>query len=244
MMTAIPHPRWSMIQWFRALATVACSVSLCAAQPQERMPLRDAPAGTVLRDDDDGLVEVVPLGGQALQRLSAKRFHGGDVLPEPRVHLVFLGQGWAGPEAEGRQRKLREEMVGFGVSERFAGLRRYGLQNASFPVVTDLPVPLEPARLGDLGIQRALHAALLLGRIPPPTANSIYVVFPSPGMECTLGGRRAGKDFCAYHSSFHGDQGLVHYVVVPHAEPVDEVAEAAREALTLRILNPDGRGWY
>lgn len=209
-----------------------------------KLPLQDAPAQTVLVDDDDGKVEIVPVA--SVQAPSGPRvFHGGAILAAPRVSTLYVGGAWSAHQAA--MRRLQEGVVAFGVSERFAALKPQGLSAFSFPVVNEgiAPVAASPAAaVSDLGLQHLLHAALAQGKLSAPGEHSVVVLFLAPGLQSTLNGKASGEAFLAYHSWYHDQAGRVRYVAVPYGTSVEATQQAAEEALTRAILNPDGTGWY
>ncbi len=229
---------------FNASLMLPCVLALPLAAQSGRMPLQDAPVHTVLADDDDGRVEIVPPAEPAAG--PTRTFHGGAVLAAPRVSTLFLGTAWSAPAQAGRLRQLNGAVVAFGVSERFAALKPFGLTAFSFPVAEEGVVPFQPQAPGvtDLALQHFLHAALRQGRLAAPGPHAVVVVFLAPGLRATLGGKAAGEAFLAYHSAYHDEAGLVRYVVVPSGGSVEATSRAAEQALTAAILNPDGDGWY
>jgi hypothetical protein len=222
----------------------ACSAASGFAQApaSAKIPLQDAPAHTVLVDDDDGKVEIVPPAG--IQAPSAARtFHGGALLAAPRVSTLYMGNAWMG--RQDTLWKLQSGLVAFGVSERFAALKPQGLSVFSFTVVNEgiAPAAAVPS-ISDLGIQHFLHGALGGGRLASPAEHSVTVLFLAPGLQSTLNGKTSGDAFLAYHSWYQDQTGRVRYVVVPFGASVEATQEAAERALTQAILNPDGTGWY
>ena len=208
-----------------------------------RMPLQGVPAHRVLVDDDDGKVEIVPSGDASE---AVRTFHGGAVLASPRVYTIYYGNAWSSPAQAAPMRRMHEGVTAFGVSERFAALKPQGLDAFSFPVVNEGVAPAAPslASVSDLGLQHFLHGALRQGRLHPPTGNSLVVIFLAPGLRSTLNGKPDGQAFQAYHSAYHDEAGLMRYVVVPFGASEESTRNAAEQAITAAILNPDGDGWY
>jgi hypothetical protein len=233
-----------MTDFLKALRLLPAALVLpLAATPPSRMPLQDTPAHTVLTDDDDGRVEIVP---PVEAPAPARTFHGGAVVGAPRVATLFLGTAWSTPAHATAMRQLNADVVAFGVSERFAALKAQGLHAFSFPVAEEGVLPFLPQApvVSDLALQHFLHTALRQGRLAAPTPEAVAVVFLAPGLKLTLGGKANGEAFLAYHSAYHDDAGLVRYVVVPFGASAGATGRAAEQALTAAILNPDGDGWY
>lgn len=213
------------------------------AAGQGRMPLQHAPARTVLTDDDDGKVEIVP---PVAAPDAVRSFHGGAVLAAPRVTTLFVGSAWSKPSNRPLMGRLGDALVAYGVSERFSALKGFGLKAFSFPVVSGgvLPTAQEQKVLPDLGAQHLLHQALGLGRLDAPAPDDVVVLYLAPGLASSLNGQPSGTAFQAYHSIYHDEAGAVRYVVVPMAATEAATVKAAEQALTAAILNPDGDGWY
>jgi len=220
-------------------------LALPLAAQGARMPLQDAPAHRVLVDDDDGKVEIVPSGG-ATSPDAVRKFHGGAILASPRIYTIYYGSAWSSPQHAAPMRRMSDGMTAFGVSERFAALKPQGLDAFSFPVVNEGIAPTLPSvtSVSDLGLQHFLHGALRQGRLHPPTGDSLVVVFLAPGIRSTLGGKPDGAAFQAYHSAYHDEAGLMRYVVVPFGASEESTRNAAEQAITAAVLNPDGDGWY
>ncbi|HEU4950311.1 MAG TPA: hypothetical protein VFT46_00045, partial [Holophagaceae bacterium] len=141
---------------------------------QGRMPLQHAPVRTVLTDDDDGKVEIVPPRAVAGPE-AVRTFHGGAILAAPRVTTLFVGAAWSAPEHRPLMTRLGDALVAYGVSERFAGMKGFGLTAFSFPVVSGgiLPTAPDQKALPDLGAQHLLHRALGLGRLEAPDRDAV-----------------------------------------------------------------------
>jgi hypothetical protein len=202
--------------------------------------LESAPKGTVVFDDDDWRVQVIPR--QAVAARDAT-FHGGPVIARGLVQAVFLGSGW-------RQKANREKENGV-----LEGLRGHA-QAADFPAKSE-PGAWEPhglaledpaadpvagERITGLEIQARLDT--LLSGAGPIEAGAVYVVFLAPGLGTTLGPKHSEKDFAAYHNHFHAANGVVHYVVVPFDADSSRWLAAARQSLHQALINPEGNGWY
>ena len=220
-------------------------LALPLAAQGARMPLQDAPAHRVLVDDDDGKVEIVPPASSVAPE-AIRKFHGGAILVSPRIYTVYYGTAWSSAQHAAPMRRMNDGVTAFGVSERFAALKPQGLEVFSFPVVNEGIAPTLPSAtsVSDLGLQHFLHGALRQGRLHPPTGDSLVVIFLSPGIRSTLNGKPDGPAFQAYHSAYHDEAGLMRYVVVPFGASEESTRNAAEQAITAAILNPDGDGWY
>src|SRR5207244_1489281 len=104
--------------------------------------LENAPAGTVVFDDDGGRAQVIPRQVVPKHEIS---FHGGPVLQGASIQALFLGSGWRTAEHRGKESGALAGLIG-GSAER-TGL-----------VQEDLLDPLENRSVSDLEVQRRLDA--------------------------------------------------------------------------------------
>jgi hypothetical protein len=231
---------------FATLAlTLIGGSALQAAQSAQPQPaavpavLESAPKGTVILDDDDWRVQIIPR-----QKVAGRdaTFHGGPVITHGLVQVVFLGSGW-------REKANREKENGV-----LEGLR--GAQAADFPAKSGAGAwesqglaledpaadPVAGERITGLEIQARLDN--LLSGAGPIESSSVYVVFLAPGLGTTLGPQHSEKDFAAYHNHFQGANGVVHFVVVPFDADSSRWLAAAGQSLHHALINPEGTGWY
>jgi hypothetical protein len=152
---------------------------------------------------------------------------------------IFLGAAWGDQQARTRQTRLPD----------FAGNRSElaltELQNHNVEVIPVAPrvedfSDLSKSPVNDLTIQRKLVEMLGNHAIPPPAANTIYVIFLAPGITSTLGASKAGIDYAAYHNLLHLDTSEVRYAVVPYQENADRHSAAALQVFVNTAFNPTG----
>jgi hypothetical protein len=213
------------------------------AQPQVAAApavLESAPKGTVIVDDDDGRVQIVPRQKVAGQ---AAAFHGGPVITQGLVQAVFLGSGWREKANREKENGLLEGLRGPAKPADFPAKSGAGAWEAHGLALEDPAAdPVAGERITGLEIQTRLDT--LLSGAGPIDASSVYVVFLAPGLGTTLGGQHSEKDFAAYHNHFHAANGVVHYVVVPFDADSTRWLAAARQSLHQALINPEGNGWY
>lgn len=211
--------------------------------PSTPAPILEAmPDGTTLRDDDDGLVEIVPL--RDVTRPEATH-HGGPVVTEAKVRVVFLGSAWRDEGTRSRQSKAGEAVTALGKAGELARLARQGIVRLDLHGTShDFLDPVDGKRISDLDIQRRLDQ-LLSGRdLTGSEKDAVYLILLGPGLESTLGVSRSGRDFAAYHNYFHASSGLVRYAVVPYHADAAVWSAALRRSLTQTVVNPEGNAWY
>lgn len=208
-------------------ALIATAVSAAPPQkaPRPAAVLDDAPAGTVVMDDDDGRVQIVPRRAVAPR---APTYHGGPVIAHEALRALFLGSGWRQAGRTGAARALDL-------------LTRDGVP----PLVREDPLdPPAGDRISDLEIQARL-AEWVEGRAAEPLdQDAVFVVFLAPGLRSTLGASTAEHDYAAYHNHFHAAPGAVRYVVVPYDQDTQRWLHSTRQSLLQALINPDGNGWY
>ena len=222
---------------------LSLGLTMGPAFPQEAerkapLVLENAPAGTVLVDNDGGRVQIVPPAAVPQGRL---RHHGGLVLTAPEVEVVFLGSAWGEPSMRATQERVLEHLGSFGRSREYQTLQGYGLRSGHLPVTRtdDFGDPAKGVTITDLEIQARLSA---LGGAKGK--DSVYLVLLAPGLESMLGRSAAGKDFLAYHNHFFAEGGPVHYAVVPFRAESHKWLSSTTAALVQTVVNPQGTAWY
>src|SRR5262245_53064351 len=199
-------------------------------------------------DDDGGRVFIVRRG-QTLD-MSSLKFHGGEIIRQPRQVSIFLGNGWSDPSKRRREASLAATLTGLVGSAEGAELERRGVTNLALE-------PLQYEELGqfesradgdksvsDLDIQQVLSVLLQDRRIVQPDESNLYTVFLSSDLQSTIGGLLGRKHYLAYHNFFHVDAGQVRYVVVPFESNRKAARAVAAQGLVKAILDPVGNGWF
>ncbi|MFY9822843.1 MAG: hypothetical protein WAM82_15790 [Thermoanaerobaculia bacterium] len=228
-----------------ALTLIGGAVSQAAQNPQPHAPaapaiLEAAPKGTVIRDDDDWRVQIVPRQAVAGQEAT---FHGGPVISHGVVQAIFLGSGWREKANREKENGVMEALRGH--AQAADPLAKYGAgawEPHGLALEDPAADPVAGERITGLEIQARLET--LLSGTDLIDASSVYVVFLAPGLGTTLGPQHSEKDFAAYHNLFHGANGVVHYVVVPFDADSSRWLAAARQSLQQALINPEGTGWY
>lgn len=196
-----------------------------------------------LFDDDGGRVFVVRRDGGALAGL---RYHGGEVIAEPRQYNIFLGGAWSEPGLRRREATFSNLLSTAGAGADQLPLDGYGVRNVYAPSESREQAFDFPAggTVSDLQVRAALEGMFRSGAIRGPDADTVYVVFLPPGVNSKLGEMLGGKHYAAYHNFFHAEQGEVRYAVVVFEPQSKQAGQAAARALLEAALNPTGGGWY
>ena len=221
------------------LTLLAATASVAATAPQDRAArvLAATPGLITLGDDDGGRVEIFRHG----QVPRALTHHGGEVVHDPSIQLVFLGN-WSAPSATSRKAELRRRIEQISSSDSFQSLAAHDVRTTGM-LISSRDVEATGS-LNDLRVQSRIDAAMTAGSLPLRDENAVHLIFLAPGLRSTLGNHAAGSDYSAYHSHVQIHDVNVRYVVLPFEEDLERASAAARETLMRAILNPDGDGWY
>jgi hypothetical protein len=200
---------------------------------QQRGPADDVryPADVVV-DEDGGRVRLYR-GGDAI---GDPMFHGGPVIEEPSVQVIFVGDRW---EADGK-RPVMNMVRRINSDSRFEQLSRFGVQ--TFGMRTDSrQIAGTGDDMTDLDVQRALATAVESGRIQHLDENTVYVVVLDPETNASIASQR---DWSSYHSQFHPNELAMRYVVVRGGLDRERMGEAISASLFRALVNPAGNGWF
>lgn len=199
--------------------------------------LAETPGLITLADDDGGRVEVFRHGGTARDLT----FHGGAIIREPMVEMIFLGD-WTAPSAAARKAGLQREVGRISTSESFQSISARGVRTTGL-LLTSRELPAN-GTLNDLHIQAKLDAGMTDGSLPLRDENVVHLIFLAPALQSVLRSSHPGRDYHSYHSHVQLQDINVRYVVVPWDDDQGRMTEAATQSLLHAIVNPDGDGWY
>lgn len=211
--------------------TFGTSAAVVEIQGEPQMEFEPVWPADMVRDDDGGRVRVYR-GGDPLGDV---RFHGGPVLEDPAVRLLFAGD-WSDDE----MRASAEAAAELNRDERVRELDRYGVRTFGFRVDGGR-ISMPAGETNDLDVQRALLAEVEAGRIQHVDANVVYVVLVSPATDPTLAGNR---DWLSYHSQFHPTELPMRYVVVRGGMDRARQREAMLASVARALVNPAANGWF
>jgi hypothetical protein len=124
----------------------------------------------------------------------------------------------------------------------------------------DLSYPNKNQPLTDRSIETALQADILSGKLKPPDANRLYIVYVEPGVTVQV---KPGVDsvhsFLGYHSYFIGSDARGHtapivYAVIPYQgganahdprfTPFDGSTQVTSHELAEAATDPMFTGWF
>jgi hypothetical protein len=216
-----------------AIATMIIASGAIADEPRAPRILVDKPGLVTTLDNDGGRVELYARNHAA----RTLEFHGGAVVSEPLVELLFVGT-WE----KSRVELIRQSADHISATDDFQSTHERGVKATALPITTRTLAGRD--RMNDLDVQSMIDRAIENGSLPSRNDDTIYVLFLSPSISSTLGEKSAGTDYASYHSHFHSHDVNVRYVVVPFHEDLNVMNQAATASLIRAIINPDGDGWY
>ena len=182
----------------------------------------------MVEDNDGGRVQVFRGHNASTEVL----YHGGAVIEEPRLRVVFAG----GVDASSRASALAAVRA-FTHDTRNRDLERYGVRTAAVTIDSD-DVVFDARGANDLDIQRMLANAVESGRIQHLDDSVITIVVVPADAQIAVG---TTTDWSSYHSLFHPTEIGMPYVVVK-AGPT--LRDAMFASVARAMIDPKGDGWY
>jgi hypothetical protein len=186
----------------------------------------------VIRDEDGGRIRVYRGGdylGDAL-------FHGGAVVEDPSINVVFVGDHWDAAHRGPVIQAVRQ----INANTSFRELDRYGVKTFGMRV-NSLQVGGSTQDLTDLDVQRLLASSIEAGRIQHVDENAIYLVMLDPQMDASVA---ADRNWLSYHSEFHPTDLPMRYVVARGRLEAPALREAINASVYRALVNPAGNGWF
>lgn len=189
-------------------------------------PAAELPADMV-EDNDGGRVEIYR-GGNAVRDVL---YHGGAVIEQPRLRVVFAGNLDAATRASAI---AAARTLTFDARNR--ELERYGIRTAA--VTIDSEDTVLDSGANDLDVQRLLARAVESGRIQHLDENVITIVVVPAEAQIAVG---TTTDWSSYHSLFHPTELAMPYVVVKAGL---SLRDAMFASVARAMINPKSDGWY
>lgn len=225
------HPVLDIVFGASAMGAETSLESETSLENDEPVAPQIARPADMVRDDDGGLVRVYR-GGDALANLL---FHGGPVIEDPSVHLLYAG-AWTDQDARSVSTMARR----IDADAQFRELDRYGVRHFGFRVGAR-KLALAGPDVTDLDVQRALLNEVEAGRIQHVDPNAVYIVMLDETMSASVGQTR---DWFSYHSQFHPTELPMRYVVVRGGLDRAGQRNALSASLSRALVNPAGDGWF
>lgn len=226
--------------------TFGTSAMSPATQSEDEPALEPRWPDDMVLDNDGGRVHVYR-GGDGL---SDVLFHGGSVVENPSLQVVFAGNDWSD---EARASVLTAAR-GISSDARFTQLWRYGVRTTGLLVGSSRVIPEKAiaqraehradhdaeGEITDLDVQRSLAQAVESGQIQHVDPDTVYVVMLDRGA-ASVGSTR---DFLSYHSEFHPTEQPMRYVVVRAGLSPEQLREAMTTSVYRALVNPAGNAWF
>lgn len=225
---------------------IAFTGSIIQSEPGVVAEATHPPVGLpadMVEDNDGGRVRVFR-GGEPIGEVL---YHGGAVIEQPRLRIVFAGDGWS----EKERSMAIDAARSIAVDSRFAQLERYGVRTSTLTLDDD-GARVRPARFmagshvaesadalaNDLDVQRLLSNAVESGRIQHLDENVVTVVMVPADSKLLVG---TTGDWSSYHSLFHPTELAMPYVVVKGGP---SLRESMFSSVARAIIDPSGDGWF
>jgi hypothetical protein len=181
-------------------------------------------------EDNDGGRAQVYRGRNAVT--AEVLYHGGEVIEQPRLRVVFAGE----LDAASRARAVAAARA-LAADSRVGELERYGVRTGGVTIDSDDAV-LDSVGGTDLDIQRLLANAVGSGRIQHFDDSVITVVVVPADARIAVG---TTTDWSSYHSLFHPTETGMPYVVVKAGPALRDSMSAS---VARAMIDPKGDGWY
>ncbi len=165
----------------------------------------------------------------------AVTFHGGVVLPHVQAQAVYIGSEWASTPGKAKVQALDGFLSYLVQSPYMDALTSAGYnvgRGTASPGVIDNLTLNKSYYLTDAQIQKDIQAEIKAGKVQPPDANRVYVVYVEPGVAVAgSDGSDSITSFLGYHAAFGGHTASgqaidIHYVVVPYPGGYDPSARS------------------
>lgn len=197
-------------------------------------------------DNDGGRVHVYR-GGEGLNGVL---FHGGSVVENPSLQVVFAGNDWSDEARESVMTMAR----GINSDARFTDLWKYGVRTTGLLIGSSRVFPEGTAprfreresdraiqrEVTDLDVQRSLAQAVESGAIQHVDRDTVYVVM----LDRESASVGSTRDFWSYHSQFHPSDLPMRYVVVRGGLSPEQLREAMMTSVYRALVNPAGNAWF
>jgi hypothetical protein len=141
-------------------------------------------------------------------------YHGGPVISNVKVFTVFWGSSIQ------NQSNINAFYTAVTQSAHFDWLNEYNtpkqtIGRGSFVGSAVDQNPPSAKSLSDADIQKELARLINTGKVPPPDADMLYMLYFPAGVSIDMDGNLSCQQFCAYHGSFKNAGKNVYYGVMP-----------------------------
>lgn len=207
---------------------LSLAVLLCACGGAESTPDQTGQTDELIQAGTPHLLPLDQGGPGNTAAATHLDYYGGRVLANVEVVAVFWGASVNG--------EVMNEMPGFysavTQSSYFDWLSEYDTDRAavsgdpgtqqkigrgSLKGAFTISPKHDGTSVTDALIERELSAQIKAGKLPKPSADTIYLISFPPGVQIDLGGSRSCESggFCAYHSTFKRGGKTIAYGVLP-----------------------------
>ena len=217
-------------------------------------------------EHDRDAIRIVPLHvpGTVLQPTpeaapapaAALTYRNGPLLSAVQVFTIFWGSAWTrAPQAPmiGQLNQFFDFILTSALIDQLTEYRvpTYPIKHGTRIGTVTTTTPALRTSVTDAAIQAMLLQQISTGKVPKPTANTLYFIYVQPGVRVVLGGSASCQAFCGYHDSTSGN---VFYAVMPYPgcngctgslATFDALTSTSSHELCEAITDPiPGQGWY
>jgi hypothetical protein len=180
-------------------------------------------------------------------------YHGGPMLQNVQVATLYWGAAWKENPLSGYFDRFFKDL--FADGRYLANLSQYDVDDykvgAGSLVTSATDDQTLPSTVHDVDIRDEIRAQIAAGRLPAPTANTLYFVFTPPHtVVVDQYGDTSAKDFAGYHDYDFDSDGFA-YAVIPYDDRLanpQHMTEYASHELAEAITDPEPGdttlGWY
>ncbi|MFI5362198.1 MAG: hypothetical protein ACHQ49_09535 [Elusimicrobiota bacterium] len=142
------------------------------------------------------------------------QYYGGPVISHPKVYAVFWGDS-VDPETVSKIGPFFENMLDSTYMDMFRQYKtdiaavdgRQGtnqtLNRGAYAGGIAIAPNNASTSLSDADIQHELDAQIAAGKLPAPSADSLYMIYFPAGISIAMDNIRSCQQFCAYHEGFN-----------------------------------------
>jgi hypothetical protein len=200
-------------------------------------------------------------------------YHGGALIQHVKVVPLLYGSSWAGKTTPAYLMGFLQTFFTDGrylanLAQYSAGGYQIGKGTAVNPLVDPAVLPKVDSehtatgiryQVTDDQIQTEIKAQYSAGKLPPPDADTLYMVCVSPDVVVVAGGGDSENNFAAYHD-YASDGGYAYAVIAPTGDSTSQAASTPSgypgtlfnldlttgisHEIAEAVTDPQSDGWY
>src|SRR5260370_3973303 len=145
-------------------------------------------------------------------------YRNGPLLGSVQIFASVWGAAWNNAPQAALLPKVNQFLDFILASQLLDQLAEYSvpgqkIARGSLIGTITLTTPAPGKTVDDSAIQTFLQQQISTGTLPAATSDTLYFVFPPPGVTVTQGGSASCKLFCGYHDALNNS---IFYAVMPY----------------------------